>query len=90
MKVFLQAATNPAAEPLIEILALACETAARLLSILDDDEVFVDEDPVSLGMLRDISSFVNQFVFKALWRRAKETDPFMKVSDFSSKLRNFS
>ena len=41
MKIFLRAAANPGAEPLIEVLSLACNTAARLLLVLDDEEVYV-------------------------------------------------
>ena len=137
MKIFLRAATNPGAEPLIEVLSLACNTAARLLLVLDDREVYVyidtwrvlcggwlrvfirtcvytymctcvhvharnarvfflachctlttrmhakqchlatqhnrydTEVPLSLEMLKEMSKFLNNFIFNALWHRVK-------------------
>lgn len=137
MKIFLRAATTPGAEPLIEVLSLACNTAARLLLVLDDREVYVyidtwrvlcggwlrvfirtcvytymctcvhvharnarvfflachctlttrmhakqchlatqhnrydTEVPLSLEMLKEMSKFLNNFIFNALWHRVK-------------------
>jgi ubiquitin-protein ligase E3 B len=84
MEIFLHAATDPGSEPLIEVLALACDTTARLLLVLDDDEVFEQEHPISLEMLRDMSTFLNEFVFKALWHRQKPSDPFLRPSRAAS------
>eukprot|EP00039_Didymoeca_costata_P014346 m.230475 g.230475 ORF g.230475 m.230475 type:complete len:729 (+) comp16000_c0_seq5:147-2333(+) len=76
MEVFLAAAMKPEVEPLIDILALACLTATRLILILDDEEIYEQEYPLSISMLREISDFLNKFIFKALWNRKEPTDPF--------------
>ena len=66
MKIFLRAAANPGAEPLIEVLSLACNLAARLLLVLDDEEVYDAEVPISLEMLKEMSKFLN----------GKDTSPY--------------
>eukprot|EP00042_Codosiga_hollandica_P045456 m.463028 g.463028 ORF g.463028 m.463028 type:complete len:1080 (+) comp57028_c0_seq4:935-4174(+) len=55
-------------EPLIDILMLACDCLNRLLVVLDDEELFEKQEPVSPQALADISLFLNKLTFKILWR----------------------
>lgn len=51
------------------LLSLACQVATQLVTVLDYEEIYVQEEPINLNMLREISAFLNQFVFNSLWKR---------------------
>lgn len=63
----LRCASDSDQEPFIDILRLACQTATHLLLVVEDAEIFEENRPFSPGALVDISSFLNRFLFKAIW-----------------------
>ncbi|PAV73433.1 hypothetical protein WR25_04663 isoform A [Diploscapter pachys] len=48
-------------------LQLFCDSAASLISILDEEELFQKGVPFSIGDLIDMCKFCNLFCFKAIW-----------------------
>lgn len=59
--------TDPPADALATVLALACQLAAKLVTTLSNEEIYEKEEPLSLNMLCEISQFLNDYVCTAIW-----------------------
>ena len=63
-----QLAINPkATAPEFQLLILFADCLSYLLSILDDVEMYEKQVPFTLGHYITISTFLNTFLFKAVW-----------------------
>lgn len=69
--------------PEFHILLLFCECASHIISILDDSELYEQQRPFSIEDLINISTFLNNFVFRILSNQlvqynAQDMDPILQ------------
>lgn len=70
LKIFLEVLAgkeNDINHPLFDLLQLSCDTALHIITILDDVEMYEQEQPFPLQMLISISGFLNSFIFHSIW-----------------------
>lgn len=70
LKIFLEVLAgkeNNISHPLFNLLQLSCDTAWHIITILDDVEMYEQEQPFPLHMLITISGFLNGFIFHSVW-----------------------
>ncbi|KAK2156726.1 hypothetical protein LSH36_206g00029 [Paralvinella palmiformis] len=58
---------NSMDHPLFDLLHMACVTAAHIITILDEVELYEQEKPFAVKQLVTISTFLNQFICKTIW-----------------------
>jgi ubiquitin-protein ligase E3 B len=73
MLVYVDALPAIEKEPLIAILSLATMLTTHLLTVMDDDEIFVREDPFAPTQLLRIAQFLHEYLFQALWQGSAES-----------------
>ncbi|EDQ86427.1 uncharacterized protein MONBRDRAFT_33825, partial [Monosiga brevicollis MX1] len=84
MAVFVDALPELEKEPLLPILSLTTMLTSHLLLVLDDLEIFEQEDPFRPDQLLKIARCLHVFVFRALWEAPDPQAPASATGSSSS------
>ncbi|KAJ3157378.1 Ubiquitin-protein ligase E3B [Irineochytrium annulatum] len=66
-RIFLSSAKNPDKELLMPILQIFCEASCTLFLTLDNEDIYVKENPFILDELAELCLFLNSFCFNIHW-----------------------
>lgn len=72
--------------PEFHILTLFCKCSSHIISILDDSEFYEKQKPFTIDDLVELSTFLNNFVFKIIWNNlipnmsSMKTDPLFRAA----------
>ena len=72
------------------MLMLFCDTGSHLVTVLDDVEFYEQETPFALHEYANMGTFLNQFLYKAVWTSliTDTSSPlFTSLSSFLAALR---